>query len=150
MSAFVVSNRTVNQVVTHLENNRDSSWVQDQLEKAGLPTGGEELGAAMMALNVDAVNQRYTDSDTLPGSTRDYEHRHEPVNRHQALMSLHCWNYQCSEGDVPQHPLYKIMDDYANSLAYAIVSDMPEYEAAVWDPPESTEPPLIKLTDLVK
>ena len=88
MSAFVVSNRTVNQVVTHLGDDREAGWIKDQLKKAGLPTGGAELGQAMMTLNVDAVNQRYSDSDTLPGSTRDYGHRFEPVNRHQALMSL--------------------------------------------------------------
>ena len=133
MSAFIVEDKTINRVVSHLEWDRDGqAWTMHRLEKEGLPIISDELGQAMFALNVEAVEQRYGEGEAK--EFRDLNYRYSPQNAkiHQVLKSLRCWIYQCSEGSVPETPLFQIMDEYSSALALIIVSDMPEYERANW------------------
>lgn len=94
-----------------------------------------KLGISMAILNDAAVNARYgegTASGDREGVT--YQFRWEPLtNRIQALKSLQCWHYQCSEGDIPEtSELYKVADKVIGYLAQNIVSDLPEYNRAQW------------------
>lgn len=50
----------------------------------------------------------------------------------QALKSLRCWLYQCSEGNVPEQPLFKALERYAGDLAFHIVAELPGWNAAEW------------------
>ena len=145
MSAFVVSNKTINRTVSYMDQHGDGyshsnrSALPRALEEQGLRyEGPEALGAAMNALNVEAVKQRYPGDkteDDLPGicGPKDYAYRFQLCNRFQALKNLQCWLYQCSEGDVPEHPLFKALESMSNSIAHAIVVEMDEYDKAEWD-----------------
>ena len=139
MSAYVVDDETINRVVTHLDNDDRARWNLEQIREAlGTATvQPEALGLAMFKLNVEAVGQRYPDLksiEDMPGEIGHYEyaHRIELCGRVQALKSLECWLYQCSEGNVPERPLFQAMQSMAHSLAMDIVASTPEYERAKW------------------
>jgi len=140
MSAFVVTDKTINQFLFYLsQTGRDSHWLISDLEKAigmNLKTGRDlaELGKRMFALNCKAVNQRYGPDSAQDFRALDYAYRLEMVTTpYQALARLKCWLYQCSEGEVPETPLYKAMEQIAYEIAMHIVTRTPQYDAAGWE-----------------
>jgi hypothetical protein len=133
MSAYIVDDITINRVLAFLAFDRNAEWLKLRLDDAGLGHDMPALGAAMFALNVEAVRQRYDDDNIEGFRSLDYEYRAElPPAIHQALKSLHCWHYQCTEGNVLTSALYRLMGDYAHDLAGRIVSELPEYRQAEW------------------
>jgi hypothetical protein len=135
MSSFIVSDPTINRVVSYLARDKhNASYAVRRLrEELGITSAGselgKELGVLMSALNIAAVSTRYNEENAV----NDYRFKQVLCTKIQALKSLRCWIYQCSEGDIPERPLYKIMDEYADSLAWSIINAMPEYDAAEWD-----------------
>jgi hypothetical protein len=139
MSAFMVEDKTINRVVNYLRYDNDSGhWTKTRLEREagiilnGKTTEADKLARAMFDLNVRAVEDRYGEGEAKTFRALDFKPDYAGGSRMQVLKSLRCWLYQCTEGDVPETPLYQIMDDYSNRLAYAIVSSLPEFEAAEW------------------
>jgi len=138
MSAYIVDDETINHIVSHLEESENRAWNERRLkESVGFKMDSRMLGTTMFALNVEAVGQRYPDCKgvaDMPGKIGhvEYEHRYLVCNRAQALKSMRCWLYQCSEGTVATHPVIKAMDEIAADLALAIVADTPEYKKADW------------------
>ena len=137
MSAFIVSDTTMNFVVNTIQDFdglRSSCF-------APFLTDGEvdcnKLGNKLFHLNNDAVCQRYDDHDDsnvieffrhtslMPASDR--------AEKCQRLKAVQCLIYQCSEGDVPETPLFKALDALSDWLQYNIISSLPEYNAAKWD-----------------
>jgi hypothetical protein len=140
MSAFVVTDKTINQFLFYLSNaGRESRYLISDLEKAigmNLKNGRDfaELGQRMFALNCEAVNQRYGPDSAKDFRTLDYAYRVEMVmTPYQALARLKCWLYQCSEGNVPETPLYKAMEQVSYEMAMQIVTRTPQYDAAGWE-----------------
>ena len=150
MSAFVVEHKTINRIVSKLETQvkRGGQWEERyvlapilqaaEIEADGLgPETWQSLGMALLAANVDAVEQRYPDSKELPGRIDEtplgYRFRHEDISIVQAIKSLGCLTYQMAEGDVPERPLYKALHHLEGQWAMQIVQSLPEYESAVWD-----------------
>jgi hypothetical protein len=141
VSAFVVDDQTINRVLSHLSADEYRALVTAAFGDGTLwrdrPTDAD-LGAALRDLNVRAVLARYPDcsleADDLPGPSPLLPYAYAPilVGAHQALKSLHCLLYQCSEGDVPETPLYQALDGLSNRWAHEIVSKLPEYDQAVW------------------
>ena len=154
MSAFVVDVETINGALGFLNRaqHRQAMYAASTLKQAGYPVDDTDrlaaLGQAMYDLNLEAVHQRYPDCETdddLPGiiGPKVYKFRlvglsavvfdaDVPVTIYQALKSLECWHYQCSEGDVPERPLFQTMETVINYLQSAIISSLPEYERANW------------------
>ena len=103
MSAFFVSKRTIDNVV--------------MLAKPMHMTGDDaanEYGRKLWAMNVDALTQRYDlDLSEIDGMMEDVNGytftEHKDTSGAQLLKSLHCFTYQCSEGDVPERLLFKDM-----------------------------------------
>lgn len=141
MSAFMVEDITINRVVSHIYNE----------VKGGTILGGEyrrllkdyplhselgyvKLGNDMFKLNIAGVEARYGEGEAAEFRPLDYEFRYEePGNVYQVLKSLECWSYQCAEGDIPQTSrLYKTMNEVENAIAYNIVHESKEYDAANW------------------
>lgn len=128
MSAYIVNDLTINRIVSYLMRDRDRlPFIKDDLAEANIDLN--ELGQAMLDLNRRAVDYRYSESNEasvlVPATV--------PVTRIQALKSLRCWLYQCSEGNIPEEEeLFKIMESYSGALAYAIVRTLPEFEQAEW------------------
>ena len=136
MSAFIVNNKTINKALTYLKDNRNGDWINRKFEKIGFNVKDKEdldrLGRAMLLLNIEAVNQRYNEQNNSTALLENYSFKIEFCNRYQALKSLQCWRYQCSEGNVPETDFYKLMDKVINSWLDEIVSDLPEYKKAEW------------------
>ena len=136
MSAFIVENKTINAVVTKLTYDRNGEWQKAQFKKLGydLDTleGRQQLGWAMFKLNIRAVNQRYN-GDAADFRPLNYKFTFEnDYLKVAAIKALKCWLYQCTEGDCDKSELYLVMDKLANSWAYDVVRDLPEYEAQAW------------------
>jgi hypothetical protein len=140
MSAFMVTDETINRVVTWLawEVYRNM-WLKDNVAKLiaiDLTHGNweAELGNAMFQLNIDAVNARYGDGEAQHFRKLEYQYRIVSAPKLQVYKSLRCWLYQCCEGDVFKRPLYQAFDtviiDY---LMRQIIADLPEYEEAAWE-----------------
>lgn len=101
---------------------------------------------ALYALNVKAVNGRY--NDNTPDTTempKEYKtifhvkawdgknstYKIEPWH-YQLLKRLQCFIYQCTEDATINDPLYKALKDLEHTIIYFIVTNSPEYSAAIW------------------
>ncbi len=139
MSAYIVEDSTINAVVSFLAINRRGSgdWLRRQiLAETGcdLQTqdGKERLGAAMFALNCNAVEQRYGTGQAKEFRDLNYQFSlNISVNKFSAYKSLKCWLYQCAEGDVPESSLlFAAMSRVKGEMADDIVSSLAQYESA--------------------
>ena len=97
---------------------------------------------ALAGTNLNALKQRYdekTAAEMFDG--KSYEHGHDIWKpredgiqpwHYQLLKSLQCYVYQCSEGTVPDTPIYKAIDALSTRLAIFIACHQKEYEDAEW------------------
>jgi hypothetical protein len=143
MSAYIVENKTINRIVEALLYSRDTHSLNGPLPamynkwlKEFSQDEPEEIGLALYGMNYNAVMQRYSDlkRDELPGPIEaGYKYSDEPITSAiQIYKSLQCYLYQCSEGDVPELPLYKALDAYQHEIADHMITNTPEYERAAW------------------
>lgn len=138
MSAFVVSNPCIVRIVRFLTKCVNSTGMDRSIAdpvralQYNLPDDERKLANDMLAMNNDAVNQRYRETG---GETkipqRDFS-TSEKLNAVVVYKSLSCFIYQCSEGNVPERDLYKALEKVQTRLADYIVSELPEYDAAPW------------------
>jgi hypothetical protein len=140
MSAFMVADKTINNVVNWLMRQKFLvSQIPYKLKGLGIDmtdSGWEEkLGNAMFQLNVIAVDARYGKGEAVKFRKLDYRYQvTEPVPLGQVLKSLQCWLYQCCEGNVPETELYKLFEhDVRVYLMMTIIDDLPEYQRAAWE-----------------
>lgn len=124
MSCFVVSDRTVNKVVS-----------------AMLPAGhscedGENLGRELLAMNNDAVRVRYSNPSGMTTDPDDYEYPGN-VNAYSdmaKLKAVNCLIYQCSEGaEIRSRDLYRQLEEISDTLAHNIVGTLKAYQDLPWD-----------------
>lgn len=149
MSAYVVEDETINRIVAWLQNEAASGGQDNGLgalalaghglrcamshEPPALAEACERLGRALHFLNVGAVRDRYEDADKANMIGDGYAWRQEsPAGLIQTYKSLRCWLYECSEGKVPDSPLFQAMQRVADALANQIVIHLPSYSAAKW------------------
>jgi hypothetical protein len=143
MSAFIVSNSTINAAVSWIScayRDRNFSHIASYLlPEAGYdikddPEALPRLTTEMFALNVDAVNQRYSDKAAEQFRPLDFAYEMDLSARGavHALKLLQCWHYQCSEGDVPETPLYQLMGRVIGEIALGIVCQTEAYDRAPW------------------
>ena len=121
MSAFLVEAKNINSLAWFLyanENaNRELAPWADAREVRELCGNNQYwplmLAEKMRALNVESLVRRYgpaerEDAENIYAVTKDdAPHDLTPV---EFLKSLHCWHYQCAEGDVPDEPLYQAIE----------------------------------------
>lgn len=146
MSAYIVEPQTINRILYRLMYDRDT-YAKDVITRStefSCDNRGyaSDLGQAMYNLNINAVSQRYSNCknlDQLPGYFPDGEYLarfkfalHECGNM-QAIKSLECWLYQCSEGDVPQKSkLFQAFERVLHSWQSRALDLIPEYKQAKW------------------
>jgi hypothetical protein len=136
MSAYVVSPNTINAVVNAI-NGTGGQDGPSEMRSPFLNLNHRIFfdwtlfGQMLMDMNIAAVLQRYKDDlDMIPKE----KYRFKSV-RYPKIVSykcMHCLIYQCSEGDVPEWPLFKALERAAAALAESIVCDLPEYNQAPW------------------
>jgi hypothetical protein len=127
--------------------------------KYDLITDAERLGQDLFDMNVDAFCERYPAEEvnaattlaslgcrTLPlkcrtsypediGEFEYYAAMPAPLTREaliQAHKSASCLLYQCSEGDVPERPLFKALKAFTQRLAKEFITIDPRWEEAQW------------------
>ena len=134
MSCFIMNeNRIAALAHEIITRNKGDLLVGEQ----GDTYGRERLADAMLAMNLDAFQQRYgmktllKDLDSIDLDTRTWKPL-EAFSEVQFFKSLQCFLYQCTEGDVDEKPLYKPLSAIQNLLAPFINTDSPQYDAAEW------------------
>jgi hypothetical protein len=105
MSAFFVSYGTIDDTVDAFR----------EIERG--PCDADALGRALLALNAEAMRQRYpqilterlecgrTEHAAYIDAARAYTYRPGHKDPRQRAKSAACLAYQCTEGDVPETPL---------------------------------------------
>jgi hypothetical protein len=131
VSAYILADDAIHRLVVALKVDRFFEHYHHNL-----------LGDLLLQMNEAAVNARY----------RENNRRNEPYvwqeptafPAMQALKTIRCFLYQCSEGDVPEAwPLFaevvKVREFYAELLGWNSETDRwssaqraAEYQAAVW------------------
>lgn len=114
MSAFMVSHDCIHRVVFALRANQPQLNSHDP----------DLLGMLLIELNRRALKARY-------GSMPEVEpYTYEPVTKcdttkeiMQIFKSLRCFLYQCSEGDMPDQPLFEQTLEVRERMALALGYD---------------------------
>lgn len=138
MSAFIVSDETINKVASWLYcKQNESYWPAKGIKEIyGLVDrqGFEKLAKDMFKLNVRAVDERYGEGEAKTFRKLNFKFRLiPPGDAISVYKALQCWLYQCSEGSVPERQLYKRMEKFGHLMAEDIVTSLPAYDAAPWD-----------------
>ena len=137
MSAFIVSERTMKDIIYNLFWNHEFKNQTSILDRYGYKTSEDfdRLAIELYKMNREAVKQRYNEADDS-----DYIKIPEKLNwdggkidKFQALKSMRCLIYQCAEGNVPKTKLFKFLEELIESWTWYIINAMPEYEKARWD-----------------
>jgi hypothetical protein len=142
MSAFVVEDKVINDVVNFLATARrcgsfeyHDAMAREFMVDMKSPAELNGLGVAMFQLNCNAVDQRYGAGQAKEFRDLNYLYTRTPslITPIQAYKSLGCWLYQCAEGTVPESSLlYMAMERVHAEMAHNIVSSMPAYEQSAW------------------
>ena len=135
MSAFLVADKTLNRILSYLDDELTrSDWLRSKLTtNLGVNFAGDwrtALGQKMWDLNQLALGYRYGD----PHQELSYHFLSVPCPDIQAYKSLQCWLYQCCEGDIPEvSKLYTFFDTVVvRHMASSIITKTPAYEQAEW------------------
>lgn len=158
MSSFIVSDRTINDIVGLIDNPFSYGYLKDELrnltDKYGYTLNREitdttmdEIAADLMRMNLEAVNTRYGDSGGVKQDRAQLKYAYDPYsNIYQQLKSMHCLRYQASEGDVPNTATYKFLSDMIHITERYIIDNLPQYKNAGWDTWDS---PQVKVERMV-
>lgn len=71
-------------------------------------------------------------SNRHEGVWGDLNYKHHAYGIAQFYKSLACFIYQCSEGEVPETELYKMLEEAQDKLAYKIAMDWANEQGAEW------------------
>lgn len=147
MSAFLVSERTINRVASYAAHD---DFAQKHPEVAailqgiiGVPSAADissgvgirEFAKCLMDLNELGLVARYgaesTHGERVAWRENYSFHLEAGYSQpYEALKALRCLIYQCSEGDVPESALFKALDQLSAELAMRIVQDSDAYQKA--------------------
>jgi hypothetical protein len=125
MSAYIVGDQTINRIVSHLKLNRDLEWLRTEFCEAARATSDAEIGAALFKMNCEAVESRYGVGEAAKFRDLDYQFRREPASAREVYDEIKTLDYQCSEGDVPETALFKLLIQLKASVADAIITEAP-------------------------
>lgn len=156
MSSFIVSAQCMNRIVTFLDVKSSRNTIHQSTYRALLAkylllpasedyayVDTQKLVNTLFDLNIKAVQERYGDSNPSKMPCHNTTNKQLSIGKvHyiytessiiQVFKSVQCLIYQCSEGNVPNDPLYKFLEDLENTIAKHIVYELAEYEKANWD-----------------
>jgi len=155
MSSFIVKNATINRIVNFCFWQSDSSLkydIQKELKSVGINLWGyyddketdkalKNFGLELLRLNAMAFWVRYSESTfdakkEIKEEVESFVYEDTPLQErtiYKVSKSIHCFLYQCSEGDIPEtNELYKCLERIRDIIDSHIVNSLPEYEAAEW------------------
>jgi len=156
MSAYIVDDTTINNIVGAIYNDHSPRGFGDDLRRVlkyrhGILTE-DGTGAypqaidpawfacCLRALNEKAIGSRYGEKaiDEMRGG--DFTFKNVTPKRSRSTIndgvrlfkSIQCLHYQCSEGNADADELYCILESLSHTLAHCIIYNLPEYEKADW------------------
>ncbi len=142
MSAFMVSNESINRIVSWLVGLENATTGPDMYMKLHTPWHFDEqtrtekeheLFHNLVAMNVAALHERYGDrARNMIGDGYKLSFATH-ADKWQVLKTLDCYLYQCSEGYVLEQTLFKQLDAVRIDLARVLASSTAEYNAAKWE-----------------
>lgn len=132
MSCFIVPIDTIDRIISTIE--LQGGWSR---HAASLPVAflydWDALGRALLALNADAYRARYGEpANDDPSDLAPYIWKGCYVTLIEGYKALRCLLYQCTEGQVPDAPLFVALAAYADALAVTLVERSPAYRSAAW------------------
>ena len=138
MSAFMVTKHTIDNVVA----------LAKPMHMSG-DSRATEFGAQLIVMNANALGQRYdlpqSEIDDYALFAKEYVFEERKDSEVQLLKSLHCFLYQCTEGDVPKEELFKELNKLSGVVTDALCKGRQRlrygeyepaidgYDEAVWD-----------------
>lgn len=133
MSAFICTNETINAVVHafQLMRKRNATCAADL--ELFTHEQSTDLGQQLYNMNAAAVADRYREERE---KVRFVFRATAAYTDFLMFKAAQCLRYQCSEGDVPEWPLYKRLDGLIDRLARDIVMRSKDYDTAPWDLPD--------------
>jgi len=145
MSAFIVSYKTMRCIIYNLFWNHEFKNLQSIFEyndyrKIDIHDFKDfhRLAKELYLMNQEAVKQRYNEPDNseyiqIPDCDNIDWTSNGKLDKYQALKSMQCLRYQCSEGNVPKTKLYKFLELLISHWMDYIINEIPEYKKANWD-----------------
>ena len=133
MSSFIVSQKTMNRVMSYIRRH-----ATDEIKELDYDPNVFEsmvkLNSALVALNHQAVDIRYKGDKNKFNPQKATEFVSIEVSDAQAFYSLCCLIYQCTEGDIPDtSELYQMLSEIRDELAKTIAYKVADSEHAEWD-----------------
>jgi hypothetical protein len=123
MSSFIVKNKTINTFLSFLNNNLSD-------EENTL------IGRNLLKMNIEATEQRYSEpylnAKEKRQELKNFKFEFVSTTKIQALKSLSCFLYQCSEGNIPSKKLFKDFRKKEIDLAFEIIDELRVYKEAEW------------------
>jgi len=140
MSSFIVTNQTISNILSLFFWKRRKYCFEYQIEnELNLKEEKDfkEFGKQLLKLNIEATNQRYPNNPYLTSKEAkkriaSFKWSDNLKNDMQGLKSLHCFLYQCSEGNIPETELYKTLKTISHRIKDAIIAEIPAYNKAEW------------------
>ena len=137
MSSFIVSDKCIKNIIYNLFWDHEFKRTDFILTRNGYKNveDFDRLAIELCTLNKEAVKQRYDEpeeNDHIAIRER-FNWDGGKLDKYQALKSMQCLRYQCSEGNVPETKLYKMLEDLILTWMYYIFNQIPEYNKAEWD-----------------
>jgi hypothetical protein len=136
MSAFIVEDESIGRIASIIKygyRNHDMEHQRRQIKELGCDlttrAGFQEFCKILHGLNIAAVDQRYREHNCIEEVIYP-----EIVIRDklQDLKTVQCFLYQCSEGTIPETPLYNFIDKLSGTIAQEIIENLPDYEKKKW------------------
>jgi len=140
MSAFIVQADTINRIANlfdkaQFDNQAPLCYVRRVIKMRDF--GRIDLLQAFVnelhGMNIGAMIARYGNRNEFDETQTRYKSM--PIDNKdlwQVLKSLDCYLYQCSEGDIPESPLFKEVEAAREALADWLLRNTTEYNAATW------------------
>lgn len=139
----LVSDKTINLIVTHLFENVNLDWLAREFSEAipnvAIPNVGRtgdfcrDLGNALFEMNAEAVRQRR--GGLIPDRYAFAIERASDFEVYNAITEL---KYQCCEGTVPSTKLFRLLTTMKAAVADALVKGQSEREKELVDELENS------------
>lgn len=132
MSAFIVNKESIEHIGTLLysENYFKRKIKECLLIDLDEKDGFNKLCTELYRLNYDAVNHRYREQTELKEEKYYFLTN---TNRYQSIKTVQCFIYQCSEGDIPDRKLFKLVEDLLLMLCENLITESIKYKKAKWE-----------------
>ena len=127
MSSFLVSDTVINSIIEMTQEEDFFDTIHEKLNDLDL-SDSKELGQSLVNMNYESVNNRYGSKE----KPTKFELKKTDFNVYQKLKNLQCFQYQCSEGNVPQSKLFKFIEELIIDVTDGIVRRNHLYENAKW------------------